>query len=225
MRTRTILLCGLGLSWWTVGSGCAMRGLEDRNRILRDSNDRLIVENNRLEARLAGVRKSAPPPTVTLPVEVRADPSPVRASTAGLREEFLLDESVEVARTQHGVRIRVPDRVFFGPGQVKLTPQGQRVLDSVARLIKQNYPENTVRVDGHTDDTPTRKVRQRFPTNWELSTARACTVVRYLVEHGDVAAGRIFPAGFSYYRPVSGYGPTARERNRRVEILILDSDV
>ena len=223
MRTPASLQVVALLSWCVVGSGCAMRSLEDQNRRLRDSNERLISANNRLEAELVGGR-NAPPPPVTTPVAVQANPAPASHRLA-LFDELLLDESVEVAQTQHGIRIRVPDRVFFGPGQVELTKQGRRVLDGVARLIRQKYPTNTVRVDGHTDDTPTRKVRQRFPTNWELSTARACTVVRYLVDEGDIAAGRIFPAGFSYYRPVSNRGPKARDRNRRVEILILDSSV
>jgi chemotaxis protein MotB len=76
-----------------------------------------------------------------------------------------------------------------------------------------------VRVDGHTDDTPIRKVRHLYPTNWELSSARACTVVRYLVDRGQVSARRIYPAGFSYYRPVSS--ARAKEQNRRVEITVL----
>jgi chemotaxis protein MotB len=91
--------------------------------------------------------------------------------------------------------------------------------------VNDEYTGRTLRVDGHTDDTPIRKVRNLYPTNWELSTARACTVVRYLVEKGNVSAGRIYPAGFSYYRPLRrGGSANARKENRRVEITILNHD-
>jgi len=67
-----------------------------------------------------------------------------------------------------------------------------------------------------------RKVKNQYPSNWELSTARACSVVRYLTDNGSVSPRRVYPAGFANYKPVAGArSPVAREKNRRVEILIL----
>ena len=97
--------------------------------------------------------------------------------------------------------------------------RGQKILDKVAHVMNRDFPNNMVRVDGHTDDTPIRKVRNLSTTNWELSSARACTVVRYLVDRGHVSAKRIFPAGFSYYRPVAT--GRSKSQNRRVEITVL----
>ena len=134
-----------------------------------------------------------------------------------------LDPTITVDRTPDGIRLRLPDRVFFAPGQAKLTSRGQRLLRKVGRAIADEYSGHVVRVEGHTDDTPTRKVKHLYPTNWELSTARACSVVRYLVNKSSVSPRKIFPAGYSYYRPLAqGRSSSARQRNRRVEITILN---
>jgi chemotaxis protein MotB len=205
-------------------TGCSMQALKDQNRRLKESNDRLISENNRLEEELAALQRRSTEGQVALtppPMPEVADTGkPVKVGRSALLDD--IRDEVEVAETQQGIRLRVPDRVFFALGQAALSAQGQRILDKVARLIN-GYPNHLVRVDGHTDDTPIRKVRHIYPTNWELSSARACTVVRYLVDKGNVNARRIFPAGFSYYHPVStGKGEGSKSQNRRVEITILN---
>jgi chemotaxis protein MotB len=201
-----------------------MQNLKEANRRLKESNERLIGENTRLEEELAALQKrlteqSLEPPALAMRTQ---DPGKAPARDPDL---LLDDDDVEVDRTSQGLRFRVPDRVFFALGQATLSARGQRILDKVARIINSDFPGHLVRVDGHTDDTPIRKVRNQFPTNWELSSARACTVVRYLVDKGNVNAHRIFPAGFSYYRPVTtGRSATARSQNRRVEITILNEN-
>ncbi|MBI4600624.1 MAG: flagellar motor protein MotB [Planctomycetes bacterium] len=206
------------------GSGCSVQALKDQNRRLKEANDRLISENNKLEEELAALQRrlggGLEDPGDPL---VAADPG--GAIKKGAPKSALIDDirsEVEVFETKQGIKVRVPDRVFFALGQATLSRQGQRILDKVARLIN-SYPGHVVRVDGHTDDTPIRKIRHLYPTNWELSSARACTVVRYLVDKGSVGANRIFPAGFSFYRPVAtGRSSSARSQNRRVEITILN---
>jgi chemotaxis protein MotB len=211
------------------GSGCATSKMKDENRRLKESNDRLISENNRLEEELAALQKrlgdgqealAQPAPAVA----TLADPATVPATKSALEDELLLDDpDVKVIQEGNETRITVPDRVFFALGQANLTSRGQAILKRVAKLINTTYRNRLVRVDGHTDDTPIRKVKGRYPTNWELSTARAVTVVRYLVEGCDVNAHRIYPAGFSYYRPVSnGRTASAKGQNRRVEIVVLE---
>jgi chemotaxis protein MotB len=130
---------------------------------------------------------------------------------------------VESERTREGVILRLDDAVFFSTGKAALSREGQRILTRVAGIINRKYPRNVIRVEGHTDDVPVKKVKNAYPTNWELSTARACSVVRHLVSSGGVNPHRVYPAGFSYYRPrVNGTNPGSRSKNRRVEILILD---
>ena len=133
----------------------------------------------------------------------------------------------EQFRTDQGIKMTVPHQVFFASGQAKLSSTGQSVLRKIGSIINQpEYRDSLVRVEGHTDDTPIRKVRHLYPTNWELSTARACTVVRYLTDRAGVGKGRIYPAGFADTKPrASGRSVSARSKNRRVEILILNRNV
>lgn len=204
-----------------------MQNLKDSNRRLKESNDRLISENNRLEEELLALQRKLADPVPEAPQVALRTSDPGRAPRAeGLDRELLLDDDVEVAKTSQGLRFRVPDRVFFALGQATLSKRGEQILQKVAQIINRDFPGNMVRVDGHTDDTPIRKVKHIYPSNWELSSARACTVVRFLVQQGNVNAQRLFPAGFSHYRPVAtGSSPTAKGKNRRVEITILNESV
>lgn len=212
--------------WTLTGTGCGLQRLKESNLRLKSANDRLASENNRLEEEVAVLQRqlaqgeSAPAPDA--PLLTSANPAP---AAADLSAELLVGDDVTIDRTPLGVRFTVPDRVFFALGQATLTEKGRTTLDKIASLIRANYPGKTIRVDGHTDDTPIRKVAHKYPTNWELSTARACTVVRYLVDRG-ANPQKIYPAGFSYYRPV-GYGKTSgeKDKNRRVEITVLDGAI
>ena len=86
-----------------------------------------------------------------------------------------------------------------------------------------NTQNKIIRVEGHTDNVPiTRRLQKQFPTNWELSTARAVNVVRFLQEKVGIEAERIQIIGMSEYHPVaSNETPDGRSQNRRIEIALL----
>ena len=223
-RFMHVSLGGLLVLWTLAGSGCGLQRLKESNARLKEANDRLTSENNRLEEENAALQQKvaaleASPPDSNL----LASANPVPASADIGDDPLLLGPDVIIDRTPDGgIRFTIPDRVFFALGQATITTRGRQTLDKIASLIQTNYPGRTIRVDGHTDDTPIRKVAHKYPTNWELSTARACTVVRYLVERG-ISPQKIFPAGFAYYRPAS-YGKSTRDKsqNRRVEITVIN---
>ncbi len=125
---------------------------------------------------------------------------------------------VELTREERGLVITiVSDRVLFAPGQAELEPDGAAVLDVLAEVVL-DLP-NQVAVEGHTDSRPISTAR--FPSNWELSTGRAVTVLRRLGDHG-VPVERLTAAGYGEQRPL-GDNATAegRARNRRVELVVL----
>jgi chemotaxis protein MotB len=104
---------------------------------------------------------------------------------------------------------------------VVISPKGQSALTRVAAILGSDYPSAQIRVDGHTDSTPIKRTKDRYPSNWELSTDRACAVLRFLVSKG-VSEKRIFAAGFAYQRPLAANTTEAgKGKNRRVEIVIL----
>ncbi len=115
------------------------------------------------------------------------------------------------------VRISVQGPLFFDLGSAGLNDETLRFLRHVSQMLKQT--RNEIHVVGHTDDVPVRS--QRYPTNWELSAARAANVARYLIETGGLVPGRFSIVGQGMYRPLMpNMTETERQRNRRVDILI-----
>ena len=134
-------------------------------------------------------------------------------------EKNHLQGMMQVARNERGVIVTVmTDKTLFAPGQADLRPEELSVLNVVANITK-TVPDNPVRVEGHTDSLPIHT--ERFPSNWELSTTRATTVLRYFEARG-VAAGRLEASGYADQRPLAPNDTEAnRARNRRVEIVLL----
>ena len=213
---RFALVCLLGL----LSSGCAIPGLKEANQRLKEQNDRLVSENNRLEQELASFRAAGGAAAAVANTPARKE----AASDLLIPADSGIDANVQIERTAEGIKLTIPQQVFFASGKTVLTSTGKGVLRNIGQLLNNNdYSGNTVRVEGHTDDEPVKKVRDRYPSNWELSTARACTVVRYLVGSAGVAKSRIYPAGFADTRPLAnGKSIDSRQKNRRVEITILN---
>jgi chemotaxis protein MotB len=128
--------------------------------------------------------------------------------------------SVEVGSDKEGIVIRLSGSYLFDSGRAELKPNSLGILDAIAAELR-GLP-NDVRVDGHTDATPIDS--PRYPTNWELSAARAITVTRYLTESAGIPAARLTAAGYGEYRPLAPNDTREhRALNRRVEIHILSS--
>ncbi len=128
---------------------------------------------------------------------------------------FQNDISSEITAT--GMLIRMGNRVLFDVGKAELKPEAYPILDLVGETIKKRAKE--VLVSGHTDNTPIHT--PDFPSNWELSVARALTVVKYLINHAHVPPEILAATGYGEYRPlVPNTNSANRQRNRRVEFLI-----
>ncbi len=125
---------------------------------------------------------------------------------------------VRVTQSPRGVTVEISASVLFKSGEAILQPQSLESLAAVARVLSQ--VENPVQVEGHTDNVPINSVS--FPSNWELSSARAGSVVRLFTELG-VPATRMVAIGYADNRPVdTNATPDGRGRNRRVNVLILN---
>jgi chemotaxis protein MotB len=125
---------------------------------------------------------------------------------------------VEISAHREGIVISVSGNVLFDSGRSDLKPQGLAVLDALAERLR--AMPNEVRVEGHTDNVPIATAL--YPSNWELASARATTVGRYLIEHGGVLPARMIAAGYGEHRPVATNDTReGRARNRRVDIVIL----
>jgi chemotaxis protein MotB len=132
-----------------------------------------------------------------------------------------LSAKLQSTITQRGLVIRLlTDKVLFDSGQAVLKPQAGPLLAQVSHLVRL-APGHDVMVEGHTDSVPIRG--SVYPTNWELSTARASRVVRALVQDG-ARTMRMGASGYAALHPISSNTtPAGRSRNRRVEIVLLRS--
>ncbi|RKH47873.1 OmpA/MotB family protein [Corallococcus sicarius] len=126
--------------------------------------------------------------------------------------------------TQNGGRLQVDlvDKVIFDSGDASISARGQEVLTRLGGVLAK-VDDKLIQVSGHTDDSPpTQKLQATFPTNWELSVARAVNVVRFLQDKGGVPAKRMLAAGYGDTRPLAANAsPQGRARNRRIELLLI----
>ncbi len=144
-------------------------------------------------------------------------------------DALVKDLSKEVEKGQLQVRqykdmltVDLAEQIFFDSGRATLKAGGKEVLKKVGAALK-GYQDKIIRVVGYTDNVPVAKSLQgKFPTNWELSVARATNVVRFLQDVG-VPPERMVASGRGEYDPVaSNDTPEGRQKNRRIEIMLID---
>lgn len=130
--------------------------------------------------------------------------------------EALRQDNLEIEIEPGTITLRLPEAILFDTGRSQLLGGADQLLEKIAPVIKQyDYP---VSVEGHTDNVPVKG--GRFPSNWELSSARASTVIRKLIELG-IGDNRLQAIGYADTRPIdSNDSPQGRSNNRRVNITI-----
>ena len=138
-----------------------------------------------------------------------------------LTEEVKKGE-LQVRQYKDMLTVDVAEQLFFDSGRADLKDTGKSVLKKVGEALK-SYDDKVIRVDGHTDNVPIKT--KVFPSNWELSVARATTVVRYLQEVG-IPPERMVASGRAEYQPVSeNDSADGRKKNRRIEITLIDRNL
>lgn len=134
-----------------------------------------------------------------------------------LRNDLLLQKTT-MTRSKDGLIVSLSEAGFFAPGDAAVSPDAEDVILSIVETLRTD--SGSVRIEGHTDSTPISNAL--YPSNWELSTARAASVLSRLIEHG-IAPERLSAAGYAGFRPVRDNStPEGRTQNRRVDIVILN---
>jgi chemotaxis protein MotB len=134
--------------------------------------------------------------------------------------------TITIQQVRDRLTINMVDRVLFDSGQAQIKPAGIKVLKQVGDVLK-TVTDKQIRIEGHTDNVPISiKLQDRFKTNWELSTARATTVVRYLIDQGGVDRQYLSAVGYAETHPVaSNETDEGRSANRRIEIILYPKDL
>jgi chemotaxis protein MotB len=146
------------------------------------------------------------------------------ALVRNLTEEVKKGE-LQVRQYKDMLTVDVAEQLFFDSGRADLKNSGKGVLKKVGEALK-GYEDKIIRVVGHTDNVPiTKSLQKTFPSNWELSVARATTVVRYLQEVG-IPPERMVASGRAEYQPIASNDTAeGRKKNRRIEITLIDRNL
>jgi len=130
------------------------------------------------------------------------------------------DKQVKLQMMDKGLVITFLADVLFDSGKAKIRPEVYSILDKVAVVLKDNVPHLNVGIEGHTDNQPIKY--SGWKSNWELSTARALSILHYFVDEKGITPARISAIGYGEYRPVASNDTReGRQLNRRVEIVII----
>jgi chemotaxis protein MotB len=138
----------------------------------------------------------------------------------GLKKE-IADRQVQVERIRDQIRVDMVDEILFDSGEAALKPGGIEVLKKLGAVLAK-VKDRPIEVQGHTDNVPIRGLlAKRFPTNWELSAARATNVARFLQDQAALDPTRLSATAYAEYKPrASNDTEEGRRANRRIEILL-----
>jgi len=137
-------------------------------------------------------------------------------------ETEISQKEIALHQTNEKLMVTILDRVLFPSGQATLTPEGERVMEKVAAVLTKMEGQRIL-IEGHTDNVSiSAALSARFPTNWELSTARATEVVKYLISHTQFPASRLSAVGRADTAPIAdNTTEDGRRLNRRIELIVL----
>jgi chemotaxis protein MotB len=153
-------------------------------------------------------------------VQIKQMKSTYDTLVSDLKDQIQKQE-VTIKEFQESLSLNFVDRILFEFGKADLTPEGEKVLKKVGEALT-NIKGKKIRITGHTDNVPIRPdFKYKFPSNWELSAARAASVVRYFQEKIGLDPKEMEAVGRSFYQPeASNDTQEGRARNRRVEIFV-----
>jgi chemotaxis protein MotB len=160
--------------------------------------------------------------TIEQQTKVIRDLHATRIKIESSLKEQIENQEIKLEEIEGKLKVTLVDKILFNTGKVEVSKRGEEVLLELADTLRENKDQNIV-IEGHTDDVPIGLVLvEKYPTNWELSTARAVRVVRFLQEKGWLEPERLSATGYSYYKPVASNDTAeGRRQNRRIEIILV----
>jgi chemotaxis protein MotB len=215
-----------------VLTGCVSAGkyskLEAKSSTLQTQYNDLQTEFNALQAGYSACREQ-----FALSEKERADLIARDQQSKATYEQLMRQLQKEVnagqvtiGQYQDRLTVNVAEKIFFDSGSAALKPGGKEMLKKMGAIIK-GLTDKVIRVEGYTDNVPIAKpLRRTYPTNWELSAARAITVVRFLQESGGVPPEMLLATAYGEYHPlVPNDTPQHKQKNRCIEIVLQNKDV
>jgi chemotaxis protein MotB len=195
---------------------------EETNRTieeLRSRNTELEGDKQMLEESIALLKKSKDE-LINRNTELEGDKQMLEESLAEMKGEIEQGQ-IAITELQGKLTVDVLDRILFDSGHAEVKPEGLAVLKRVVEILM-TVADKVIRIEGHTDNIPIAgTLAQKYPTNWELSAARALNVTRYLEKEG-IDPSILSAVAFGEYQPVAENDtPEGRAKNRRIAIILM----
>ncbi len=202
------------LSLMVLFVGCAeLKGLREEKVLMSQRIDELQREKDDLGSRYAVSESER-----ARLIQERNKLENARRSM----EQRLRGTGVSVKIKEGHISVVLPSSVLFNSGQTKLKKAATSSLAKVCSVLKKDFPNETIRIEGHTDSDPIKRTKLVYKSNWELSAARAATVLHYLTDSCHLDPKKLYLSGFGEYQPVaSNKSKSGKKKNRRVEIVVL----
>ena len=191
---------------------------------LRAHNRDLINENNRLKDHVVYLTQRMDEDVAKISKEKEEELARLRHThdemVSTLRTEIDAGQ-IRITRLADRLSVNIVDKILFPSGEATITPEGQKVLERVGRVLVQAR-DKIIRIEGHTDNVPTgRSLKKTFETNWELSAARATNVVRFLQDTTRIDPDLLEAVALGEYHPIADNDTASgRSQNRRIEITL-----
>jgi chemotaxis protein MotB len=177
----------------------------------------VLLEGKKMGVQVVGPVQPTEPADQVVSADASKTVSQLSESSRNAMDDLANQPDITVIQTPKGMFITLSDGILFQSGVSELRPEGYPVLNKIIQVLQSN--KLVVRVEGHTDNVSIHS--GRFPSNWDLSIARAVHVLKYFIDTGEIAPQRLSAVGYGESKPLyPNNSPANRGKNRRVEIIL-----
>jgi chemotaxis protein MotB len=184
----------------------------------------LIKDRDALQKQLDDAKAAKAAAEAAAAAEIEKTKKSYEDLTAGLQSEIAAGQ-IQITQLKGKLTVNLVDKILFDSGRAEIKGDGTKVLDKVASVLN-GVADKNIRIEGHTDNVPiSGALTSKYASNWELSTARATSVARYLQDQDKVDPTRLVAAGYGEYHPIASNDTAeGRAQNRRIEIVLVPKD-
>ncbi|HEY4486095.1 MAG TPA: OmpA family protein [Nitrospiria bacterium] len=196
-------------------------GLEQQMADLRKERDRADTEIAALNDRLADLGEQTEKLSAEKDQEIQRLKGTYEDLVKDLKGEIEKGE-IKVTQMKNRLSVNLVEKILFNSGRADVNPKGKEILKKVGNILK-GVKDKEIRIEGYTDNVPIGgALKERFPSNWELSTERAIHVLRFLQEETGVDGSKLSAVGYGEFHPIAENDtPEHRAQNRRIEIVLV----
>ena len=198
-----------------------INALQDQLADMQQTNDNLLATIEERQAMIEDLQHQVEKERIAREARLAKVKNTYDQLVSALEQEIKRGE-LTISNLEGQLSVNLQNKILFDSGKTAIKKDGQKVLQSLGDVLNK-FPDKALQIEGHTDNVQiSSRLVETFPTNWELSTARATSVVHFLQDKVGLPGDRLVASGYSEYRPVaSNKEAEGRAQNRRIQILLV----